>query len=90
MLSLLSGCSIVDDFRLREASDLLARLDLSRQCTLVGLQLHGFQYPQIGRDAVSSGKGDDISRDELVGEDARCGTIPYQLAVVRNQLIQRF
>lgn len=90
MLTLLSGCSIVDDLGLREASDLLARLDLSRQCTLVGLQLHGFQYPQIGRDAISSGKGDDVSRDELVGQDARCGAISYQLAVVRDQLIQGF
>lgn len=88
MQSLLPSCSIVDNLGLCEASDLLTRLDLSRQGTLVGLQLHRFQYPQVGRDAISSGQGDNVSRNEFVSQDASGSSVSYQLAVVRNQLIE--
>ena len=45
-------------------------LGLSGERTLVNLELDGRDESDVGRDSVTDGKGDEVARDERVGEQS--------------------
>lgn len=50
----------------------------------------GGDQPDIGGDAVADGKSDEVSRQESVGERAERGTVSDEVAVMRDEFVQRF
>lgn len=50
----------------------------------------GGNQPDIGGDAVSDGKSDEVARQEGVGERAEGRTVSDEVTVMRDKFVQRF
>lgn len=62
----------------------------SGQRGFVNLKMVGGNQPDIGGDAVSDGKSDEVAREEGVGERAERGTVSDEVTVMRDEFVQRF
>ena len=75
---------------LRTRRDTLAvRCGLSRQTTLVDLEVDGSKEAHVRRDTVAGGEGDEIARDEFIREEVYLRSIADDVTVVRDELVER-
>src|SRR6266702_8067108 len=65
-----------------------ARCGLSRQAALVDLEVDGSKQAYVCRDAVASGEGDEVARDDLIREKVYLLSIADDVAVVRDELVE--
>ena len=67
-----------------------SRCGLTRQATLVDIEVNSGKQAYICRDAVASGEGDEIARDGLIREEVYLFPITDDVAVMRDELVQCF
>lgn len=60
------------------------------QGRLVDLELNSLDETDISRDAVTDREGDEVSGNKSIGKWSQGSAITDEVAVVRDQLVQRF
>ena len=68
---------------------LSVRCGLTRQTALVYLEVDGSKQAHVRRDAVASGEDDEVARDDLIREEVYLLSIADDVAVVRDELVER-
>lgn len=66
------------------------RCGLTRQTTLVDIEVNSSNQAYIRRDAVASGEDDEVARDDLIREEVYLFSITNDVAVMRDELVKRF
>lgn len=66
------------------------RCGLTRQTTLVDIKVNSSNQAHIRRDAVASGEDDEVARDDLIREEVYLFSITDDVAVMRDELVERF
>jgi len=66
-----------------------ARCGLSRQAALVDLEVDGSKQAHVCRDTVAGGEGDEVAWDDLIREKVYLLSIADDVAVVRDELVER-
>lgn len=66
------------------------RCGLTRQTTLVDIEVNSSNQAYIRRYAVASGEDDEVARDDLIREEVYLFSITNDVAVMRDELVKRF
>lgn len=62
---------------------------LTREGGLVDLELDGLDETDVGGDTVADREGDEVSREQRVGEGRMRAAVADEVAVVGDKLVQR-
>jgi hypothetical protein len=65
------------------------RCGLSRQTTLINLEVNSSEQAYVRRDAVASGEGDEVAGYDLIREEVYLFSITNDVAVMRYELVER-